>query len=97
MSNEILILLAVLATYRLTRLFVYDDGPRNYILQWRVSLDPESQMGKFVKCPFCVGIWVAAFIAILVFLPWIISNPLLLWLGLAGGQEFLEVHSGHRG
>ena len=90
MKSWIKVLLVGLATYRITHLLIYDDGPKNIILQWRVKLNPSSQIGQWIKCPYCVSVWVAGAVTALYFLPSWVSDPLLLWWGAAGLVEGLE-------
>ena len=88
-------MLVGLFTYRVTHLLMYDDGPGNVILQWRVSLNPAGQAGKWIKCPYCVSVWVALLGTILYFLPARLSDLILLWWGSAGLFEVLEGRYAH--
>lgn len=84
--------LAILACYRLSQLLAIDDGPYNVFLEWRKWLGRRANGSTFwhnvaemFHCPFCLGVWFAFPLALL-----IDGNFLLLWLGIAGGQAFLE-------
>jgi hypothetical protein len=91
-------LLAVLACYRLARLFVKDDGPGDVFLklrQWAgvyrrgANGKIESSMGRLLECQHCVGVWVAAPMVFLAFglRPW--DELVLLWLAVAGLQSLV--------
>ena len=78
--------LAVLACYRLARLVAYDEA-----FAWlRQSVKPESVLGKFFSCPYCVGFWFAILMAVLVGLNTSWALIVLLALGIAGAQDLLE-------
>lgn len=97
--------LALLGTYRLARLLTGDeDGPlwmiprlHAYTDQRRrqeqergIEYGPWASLDEGLRCPYCVGMWGALFMALLVRYP----NPLgdwLLWgLGIAGGQALIQ-------
>ena len=79
-------ILAVLACYRLARLVAYDD-----IFAWlRNAVKPESALGKFFSCPYCVGVWFALPLVFLVGLNTQWALLILLILGIAGAQDYLE-------
>ena len=78
--------LAVLACYRLARLVAYDEA-----FAWlHRSVKPESVLGKFFSCPYCVGFWFAILMAVLVGLNTSWALIVLLALGIAGAQDMLE-------
>ena len=96
------ILLAILAAYRLSRLIAYDDifkGMRQWVgrkaagsfSRWRWVAD-------LVHCPHCSGVWFAAFLAVmfLFIYPETGWKVILVWLGIAGGQELLQSVTGER-
>lgn len=58
----LLVLLAVLATARLTRL-INDDAILDRPRAW-VQRGGESKLAYFVTCPWCVSIWVGACVAV---------------------------------
>lgn len=59
----------------------YDYGPNG---------EPETNLGRGISCPLCVGVYVAAFVVALVLFPSKMGDVFLIWMGLAGGQTFLE-------
>jgi len=87
-----------LAVYRIAELIAIDDGPWDLFLRirdWAGSYDlgedgrPKRALGRFLKCPYCLGIWVALALAPVVLIP----SPLdwiLIILGLAGAQALFE-------
>ena len=88
--------LAVLACYRLAILIASDDGPGDVLLRLRARLGaydygddgrPETSAGRLVSCEYCVGVWIAAALALLLFPIGLMS--FVYWLSIAGGQAFL--------
>ena len=84
--------LAVLACYRLARLVAYDD-----IFAWlRKSVKPESTLGRFFSCPYCLGIWFALPLTYFVGLNKTGALFILLVLAIAGAQDLLESSGSER-
>jgi len=89
--------LAVFACYRLAELVAVDDGPGDIFKKARTIMgayyrdeygDPESSLGKLASCPYCVGVYFAAGLALILFpIGW---GTLLYWAAIAGGQAFLQ-------
>lgn len=54
------IIIASLATYRLTRLVLIEDGPFDLALKLRGALDPDAKtwLGKGMQCPWCISFWI---------------------------------------
>ena len=68
------VFLAVFAAYRLTMLITYDYGPwdcfdrlRTWAGCYEYGADrrPEKMLGRLLACPYCVGVWMGAFCALL--------------------------------
>src|SRR5271155_568421 len=81
------VVLASLATWRVTHLLASEDGPADLIVRFRALLG-QSIAGKLMDCFNCLSLWVAAPIALL-----ITRKPLdllLSWLALSGGACLLE-------
>lgn len=83
--------LVVLAVWRITHLFSYEDGPYNLVIKFRMQLG-QSFFGSLLDCFYCLSIWVSLPFAI-----WkvnSISEFLLYWLALSGAsciiQKFIE-------
>jgi uncharacterized protein DUF1360 len=55
------ILIASLATYRVTRIILMEDGPFNVVLALRGWLDPDARtwLGKGMQCVWCLSFWIA--------------------------------------
>lgn len=86
-------LIASLATYRIARMIAEEDGPFDILLRFRNRYtDDRSWFAKGIRCPFCVGVWVAAlvvlFLVILGLSP--IVSALLLWPAVAGAA--VKIH-----
>ena len=56
--------LAVLAAWRLTHLLAAEDGPFDLVLRLRRRLGT-GVWGQLMDCPYCVSLWVAAPLALL--------------------------------
>lgn len=93
------LILLVLACYRAARFVVFDDGPWRFMFRIRVQLGvydygengrSQRMLGQMLSCPHCVGLWLAAFMAIGVCwtMPWPVT--MLYWWAIAGGQSYLE-------
>lgn len=96
------LLLATFSLYRLAQLIAIDDGPmfvfekiRSYIAgraylkeQFNHHYSGWQSLNDGIRCPYCVGLWLAIPIGILVHYNLI---PDLAWLilGIAGMQSFL--------
>lgn len=91
-------LCAALAVYRLAQLVAYDDGPLHVFAYLRQDARGRANTGlwywqhwaELVHCPYCLGVWFALLAALLVAVPTLPGDLLLLWLGLAGAQAYLE-------
>jgi len=97
LSLEFRLILAVLACYRISQLIVYDDGflytskmLREFVGKRAAYSKIAKHFADLINCPYCVGIWIAMFLVILVFAPTFIGNLILLIFGIAGGQAFLQ-------
>ncbi len=81
------IVLAVLATWRVTHLLANEDGPADVIFRLRRRLG-DGFIGGLMDCFNCMSIWVAAPLALFVS-----TNPLtwaVSWLALSGAACLLE-------
>ena len=90
--------LAILACYRLSQLFALDQGPYDVFDRLRRFCGKRgvdslfwASVAEGLHCPYCLGVWWAMPLAILVG-----GNFILCWLGIAGGQAFLEALSSDR-
>ncbi len=79
--------LAALATWRITHMLAFEDGPADLFVRVRERLG-ESFFGKLMDCFQCLSVWVAAPFALL-----LTRRPveiLLAWFGLSGAACLLE-------
>jgi len=79
--------LAVLATWRVTHLLAYEDGPAGLMVRFRARLG-RSFAGQLMDCFSCLSIWIAVPTALFVSLKapeWLMS-----WLAVSGGACLLE-------
>jgi hypothetical protein len=81
------LVLAVLATWRVTHLLAGEDGPADIIVRFRRLLG-HSLLGTLMDCFNCLSLWIAAVAALFVSrrpLEWVFC-----WLALSGGACLLE-------
>ncbi|MFZ0584384.1 MAG: hypothetical protein WAN72_03425 [Candidatus Acidiferrales bacterium] len=79
--------LAVLATWRMTHLLAREDGPGDLIFRVRAWLG-QGVAAKLMDCFYCLSLWIAAPAALFVSrraIEWIFT-----WLALSGGACLLE-------
>ena len=81
------LLVAVLATWRVTHLLANEDGPADIIVKFRKLLG-QSMAGQLMDCFNCLSLWIAALAALFVSrrpAEWLMS-----WLAISGGACLLE-------
>jgi hypothetical protein len=81
------LVLAILATWRVTHMVVYEDGPGDVVLRLRVRLG-DGWAGRMFACFYCLSLWIALPMSLLVThdLPeWIVA-----WLATSGGASLIE-------
>jgi|SRR5215813_1056708 len=81
------LVLAILATWRVTHLLAYEDGPGDVLVKLRASLGT-SILGQLMDCFQCLSLWVAAPLAFAIArgpLEWVLA-----WLALSGAACVLE-------
>jgi hypothetical protein len=81
------LVLAVVATWRLTHLLASEDGPLDLLVRFRSRLG-KSLPGRLMDCFNCLSLWIAIPAALFVSrdpLVWLFS-----WLGVSGGACLLE-------
>jgi hypothetical protein len=79
--------LAALVTWRLTHLLAREDGPGDVLARLRARLGT-GVLGRLMDCFYCLSLWVAAPLALVVG-----STPLelaLIWPALSGAACLLE-------
>jgi hypothetical protein len=64
------LVLAALAAWRLTHLLAAEDGPFGLVLKLRQWLG-NGVWGQLMDCPYCVSLWVAAPLAMLLASGWL--------------------------
>ncbi len=81
------LLVAVLATWRVTHLLANEDGPADIIVKFRKLLG-QSLAGQLMDCFNCLSLWIAALAALFVSrrpVEWLMS-----WLAISGAACLLE-------
>ena len=80
-------LLVVLATWRLCHLLAEEDGPGELVVRLRLWLG-DTALGRAMDCFYCLSLWVAAPLALLVVHDAV--GFVLTWLGSSGAACLLE-------
>jgi len=101
------VILAVLANFRLGELFALDDGPLDVFATLRGLTAYDRNGNKrqgalwasakaLFECPYCLGVWFAFPLALILSFgkKFSVERFLVLWLAIAGGQSFLQSLSG---
>jgi hypothetical protein len=86
MPSWINLILVVLASFRLTHLLVFDKIAEPL----RKPIESVPFLGSLITCYWCTGIWVSAFLVLLVKLWPQPGYVIILILAVAGGQALLE-------
>ncbi len=102
MAAELIrLLLGILTVYRLAQMITLDTGPFDIFINFRNWINSKSKENKYwanldqgINCTYCVGIYAALFVALLLLFPTTIGSLFILWFGLAGGQAFLQDKKG---
>lgn len=87
MSDPFTFALAVLCVWRVTHLFVAEDGPAGILARFRRGLG-DGFWGSLLDCFYCLSLWIAAPAALLIGQEWKIR--ILTWLALSAGAILLE-------
>jgi hypothetical protein len=77
----------VLAVWRLTHLLWGEDGPWGIFVRIR-RLAGTSLFGRLLDCFYCLSLWVAAPLAVVLADTW--TERGLIWFSLSGGAILLE-------
>ena len=87
MSDTFELTLGILCVWRITYLFVAEDGPAGILVRFRRSLG-EGFWGTLLDCFYCLSLWIAAPVAFLLSHDW--RERFLLWLALSAGAILVE-------
>jgi hypothetical protein len=82
------LVLAGLATWRLTQLLCAEDGPWDLVVRLRRAVG-NGFWGKLLDCFQCLSLWFAAPLAFLIGATWL--ERVLLWLALSAVANLLEL------
>jgi hypothetical protein len=82
------IVLGVLVVWRVTHLLFAEDGPWNVVIRLRRQAGA-GFWGKLLDCFYCLSLWIAAPLALLLGGGW--TERLLLWPALSAGAILLEL------
>lgn len=77
----VILILAALATYRLSRMISNEEGPFMLFTKLRGLIPTTHWIGRGLECILCVSVWVALPLAL--YVDWSWTAP-LTWLALSG-------------
>jgi uncharacterized protein DUF1360 len=86
-SSWLRFLMAALATWRVTHLLAREDGPVDLVARLRVRLG-QGLFGRLMDCFYCLSVWVALPLALLVCQE--LGGTVLAWLALSGAACLME-------
>jgi len=90
--------LAAFATFRLSRMFTWEDGPFGIFLRFRGFLGRhvgETKYGiiwtlaELFNCPYCLGVWLVFFMFFFIWRPSTVGDIFLAVFAIAGMQSML--------
>jgi hypothetical protein len=81
------LILGVLAVWRITHLLQAEDGPWQIAVRLRQHIGARFS-GELLDCFYCLSLWVALPLALLLGTSW--GERLLLWPALSAGAILLE-------
>lgn len=79
--------LGVLCVWRLTHLLAAEDGPGQILVRLR-RIVGQGIWGDLLDCFYCLSLWIAAPVSLLIARGWM--ERLMLWLALSAGAILLE-------
>lgn len=88
------LLLGTLAVWRVTHLLVAEDGPWDIVVRARRRAG-SGFWGRLLDCFYCLSLWIAAPLAVLLGATW--AERVLLWLAMSGAAILLERMTRARG
>lgn len=84
MMNGLWITLAILATYRVSRMIALEDGPADVFSSMREWVGQKTWIGRGAHCVLCISWWLSWLVVLLLpFNSW--QEYLLTSLAVAGG------------
>jgi hypothetical protein len=81
------LVVASLATWRITHLLAHEDGPGDIFVKVRIRLG-DGFWGSLMDCFYCLSLWVAILFAPVVTRR--LPDAVLIWLALSGAACLLE-------
>ena len=85
--NFLRISIAILAVWRITHLLQKEDGPFDFIAHCRNLLRRTSLAG-LADCFYCLSLWLAAPVALILGSTW--ADRLILWPALSGAAIYIN-------
>jgi hypothetical protein len=87
MSLWLSLVLAILATWRITHLLTDEDGPADIAVRFRTWVR-DSLIGRMLDCFLCTSVWVSLPLAL--FVTRVFPDVLVAWWAISGGACLLE-------
>jgi hypothetical protein len=86
-ASPVLLLISILAVWRVTHLLWGEDGPGDIVVRVRRFIG-DGFFGRVLDCFYCLSLWIAAPFAIALGGGW--PERTIIWFGLSGGAILLE-------
>lgn len=81
------LVLAVLATWRVSHLITTEDGPWDLVVRLR-RMAGTGMLGRLMDCFYCTSLWIAAPFSLIVTRD--LAGWVVVWLAVSGGACLLE-------
>lgn len=103
LTDTFRIILAILATYRISNLIALDNGPFDIIRVTRSYIGRKAAIGSaawktlagLTRCPLCLGIWVSIIATITLYCNNMVIDFIMITLAIAGGQSVIYMIAGY--
>lgn len=78
---------AVLSVYRMAHMIAMEDGPFDVFSTLRGKVGQSNWIGRGFHCVLCISFWLTL---PAIFVHWVIIDPILAWLSIAGACLILH-------
>lgn len=88
--SALMMIVGAFATFRLVRLFLQDEIMEGFRDKWWSKFPPEStKLGYLLTCPWCLSIWMAIPVTLLMFFGGIVGAVVLAILALSAATGLI--------
>lgn len=92
MPNFLILIISILACYRLSYMLANELGPWDMLKRMRTFYNPNTNIGKGVRCSLCWSVHCAGWITLYLWWAEVVTFPMspLFLLGVTGGAVLLH-------